>query len=675
MENIPKSLSEKYEYDREHNWMKWLEINAEIADKYCYRFYLSCSYENLRLNLEYPKEEDMQTFQAAHYNKSGFTPILLRGVVIENRLDKNGNRFLQLISPEKVSRVNAETILYLRNTASVQNTLLLWELYSNRSEYSIGDIHEIRPGTKVIVAATSLMTTTRNKNWLAARYTDIAPDLDSNFVFVDDTYRIHQSEKEYLMRYEQLASVKQTGKHNKYSFKKDLSEDKMQTSKAKKGGFIKRVIKWALIILFAGYLLSECAGKTRTLESSPPQESQTSLLQEIPPTDSTIAETKMITQPTTEETVVQTTTHTIESTEGTLRTEQTHPITEETIPTTLTGSVRLSVDALNIRSGAGTNYSIVGRLMGGDAVTIHEQKNINGVTWGNIGYGWVSMQYIELYNGNSTSPINTQSPPTSSRKSEYFGEWVSNDGYWHMSISQNGKGAKITAEHFLSDTDKSTWEMYGEYDEHSAIRYCGGTRMDHDVHSGNIRYTSGEGAIVLSGSQLSWHESMEGPGEIMAFSKANGQYTPKYEQNAVNTDSNLNSNQNQNAPAQSNPYLPAYNNTSYQNIADMSCDDLNMRPQYALDFFNNNSDSIFSAIRRIVFSKAKNEISSEISEADDREASIIITDIQRTTSRTDAIIVYAEGTFEGHPYWTEVEIYWWWENASIASNCLTFGWV
>ncbi len=151
MEYIPESLRKKYEYDRDHHWMKWLEINVEIADKYCCRSYLCCSFEELIINLLYPQEGDTEALRAAEYDGNGFVPILLRGVVIENALDRDGRRFLQIISAEKGKHLDAETMLTYRNTLQIQNSIRARELYSDRSEYSIGNVQQIRPGTSDMV--------------------------------------------------------------------------------------------------------------------------------------------------------------------------------------------------------------------------------------------------------------------------------------------------------------------------------------------------------------------------------------------------------------------------------------------------------------------------------------------------------------------------------------------
>ena len=61
--------------------------------------------------------------------------------------------------------------------------------------------------------------------------------------------------------------------------------------------------------------------------------------------------------------------------------------------TTVTGTV--IADVLNVRSDAGTNNRIVGRLYNGQKVTILETKMVGSVKWGRISTGWISMDYIK----------------------------------------------------------------------------------------------------------------------------------------------------------------------------------------------------------------------------------------------------------------------------------------
>ncbi len=62
----------------------------------------------------------------------------------------------------------------------------------------------------------------------------------------------------------------------------------------------------------------------------------------------------------------------------------------------VTGKVVVSSGSLNIRSGPGTSYSVVGWLGAGDTVTITEQTTVNGTPWGKSAKGWVCMNYISV---------------------------------------------------------------------------------------------------------------------------------------------------------------------------------------------------------------------------------------------------------------------------------------
>ena len=63
--------------------------------------------------------------------------------------------------------------------------------------------------------------------------------------------------------------------------------------------------------------------------------------------------------------------------------------------TTKTGTVKLTAGTLNVRAGAGMNYRVVSYLVNGAKVTILETKVVDGMTWGRISTGWVSMNYIK----------------------------------------------------------------------------------------------------------------------------------------------------------------------------------------------------------------------------------------------------------------------------------------
>ena len=61
----------------------------------------------------------------------------------------------------------------------------------------------------------------------------------------------------------------------------------------------------------------------------------------------------------------------------------------------------VNADKLNIRSGAGTSYDVVGALYQGDRVYITAYKDVDGTRWGKITKGWVSMDYVTLDDGET----------------------------------------------------------------------------------------------------------------------------------------------------------------------------------------------------------------------------------------------------------------------------------
>lgn len=57
---------------------------------------------------------------------------------------------------------------------------------------------------------------------------------------------------------------------------------------------------------------------------------------------------------------------------------------------------KVTASALNIRSGAGTGYSAIGKLYKGETVEILEKKTVNGTAWGKCSKGWISLQYVQF---------------------------------------------------------------------------------------------------------------------------------------------------------------------------------------------------------------------------------------------------------------------------------------
>lgn len=84
---------------------------------------------------------------------------------------------------------------------------------------------------------------------------------------------------------------------------------------------------------------------------------------------------------------------------------------EEPSDGSITGTV--IADRLNVRSGAGTNYSVVATLVNGTSVTITQQKTVSGVAWGKISQGWICMQYVRTSSSPAENEDDTQPDPPS----------------------------------------------------------------------------------------------------------------------------------------------------------------------------------------------------------------------------------------------------------------------
>lgn len=55
----------------------------------------------------------------------------------------------------------------------------------------------------------------------------------------------------------------------------------------------------------------------------------------------------------------------------------------------------VTATSLSVRSGAGTDYSVVGYLQNGQQVEVLEQKTVGDTPWARIDRGWVSMKYLK----------------------------------------------------------------------------------------------------------------------------------------------------------------------------------------------------------------------------------------------------------------------------------------
>lgn len=76
--------------------------------------------------------------------------------------------------------------------------------------------------------------------------------------------------------------------------------------------------------------------------------------------------------------------------------EDVEPTQPEQEPDSLIDTGVVNTERLNVRSAAGTWNALVGYVYEGDVVEIYDIANLNGVVWGRISGGWVSLDYVTL---------------------------------------------------------------------------------------------------------------------------------------------------------------------------------------------------------------------------------------------------------------------------------------
>jgi len=60
------------------------------------------------------------------------------------------------------------------------------------------------------------------------------------------------------------------------------------------------------------------------------------------------------------------------------------------------GIVANTYTGVNVRTGAGTGYAAVGKILAGTTVEIQEVKNVGTAKWGRVPQGWVCMDYVTM---------------------------------------------------------------------------------------------------------------------------------------------------------------------------------------------------------------------------------------------------------------------------------------
>lgn len=132
--------------------------------------------------------------------------------------------------------------------------------------------------------------------------------------------------------------------------------------------------------------------------------------------------------------------------------------------------VRVTANALNIRSGAGTNYSIVGCIRDKGIYTIVETQG----NWGKLksGKGWISLAYTT----KDTSNSNTSSSSNSSNNSSYvLGLYVVNTASG-LNVRAGAGTNYAIKKTYKNGTRFDTYEIKGEWARTPSgwvnLKYC-----------------------------------------------------------------------------------------------------------------------------------------------------------------------------------------------------------
>ena len=112
------------------------------------------------------------------------------------------------------------------------------------------------------------------------------------------------------------------------------------------------------------------------------------------------------------------------------------------------GVVANTYSGVNVRTGAGTAYAAVGKLLPGTAVEIKQVKTVGASKWGRTEKGWVCMDYITMVSnyeiadtGSTTAGGNTATGTTTSEVAIYTGI-VNNDTTVYKTTSKDSDAVR-----------------------------------------------------------------------------------------------------------------------------------------------------------------------------------------------------------------------------------------
>lgn len=198
--------------------------------------------------------------------------------------------------------------------------------------------------------------------------------------------------------------------------------------------------------------------------------------------------------------------------------QQPIPDDGSSISVSMTVCVKLSVGELKVRSGPDTSYHEVGRVLGGEILTVTELQQSCGTQWGRIPQGWICMDYVDAVYGTQNEGSNAQ---------RFVGNWQDQNSQRCCLTIEPGEYGIFVIDISWGNSAFSTsmWRAVGEYDANSdCIRYhdCDHWESVSDGNgnfTNNYYYTGGQGTFYFSGGNLLWQENNESTGSRCSFVK------------------------------------------------------------------------------------------------------------------------------------------------------------
>lgn len=201
-----------------------------------------------------------------------------------------------------------------------------------------------------------------------------------------------------------------------------------------------------------------------------------------------------------------------------LGSQQSQPTGGSSTSVNMTVCVKLSAGELRIRSGPDTSYSEVGRLYGGEILTVTELQQTGSTQWGRIPQGWICMDYVDTVYGTQSERSNAQ---------RFVRNWQDQNSQRCCLTIEPGEYGIFVIDISWGNSAFSTsmWRAVGEYDANSdCIRYhdCDHWESVSDGNgnfTNNYYYTGGQGTFYFSGGNLLWQENNESTGSRCSFVK------------------------------------------------------------------------------------------------------------------------------------------------------------